>query len=180
MEFVPSGGPSSRPSLSFCLLLSENSTRWPGSLGLDLSPSSWLSSSSCKSAHYRRPYAEMVAHANCSIGVTTRSRPAAAPPTGPYEFGFYVIAHPTFVAGMSASCNIFVSSSGTSAFLPVIAEMKNPRDYNKAVYLCMALVNASYIAFSLVVYRWCGQWVASPSLGVRIPFACHISPWFHG
>lgn len=29
----------------------------------------------------------------------------------------------------------------------------------------MSLVTASYLTFSLVVYRWCGQWVASPSLG---------------
>lgn len=49
--------------------------------------------------------------------------------------------------------------------MPVISEMRKPRDYNKAVYLCMGFVGASYLCFSLVVYRWCGQWVASPSLG---------------
>lgn len=43
--------------------------------------------------------------------------------------------------------------------------MRRPRDYNKAVYLSMGIVTASYLTFSLVVYRWCGQWVASPSLG---------------
>lgn len=60
---------------------------------------------------------------------------------------------------------IFCSGAGTSAFLPVMSEMRRPRDYNKAVYLCMSIVTASYLCFSLVVYRWCGQWVASPSLG---------------
>lgn len=54
-------------------------------------------------------------------------------------------------------------------FVTVIAEMKNPKDFNKAIYLCMAIVNASYLCFSLVVYRWCGQWVASPSLGSAGP-----------
>jgi len=29
----------------------------------------------------------------------------------------------------------------------------------------VGIVTASYLAFSLVVYRYCGQWVASPSLG---------------
>jgi amino acid transporter len=67
---------------------------------------------------------------------------------------------------MSASATIFISSSGSSAFLPVIAEMKNPKDYKKALLLCMTLVNASYLTFSLIVYKWCGTWVASPSLGV--------------
>lgn len=111
-----------------------------------------------------------------SIGVTLRDRPAAAPQTGPYDLGYHNFASPTFVAGMTASCTIFVSTAGTSAFLPVIAEMKNPKDYNKAVYVAMGLVNASYIAFSLVVYHWCGQWVASPSLGVcPCPSLRHVS-----
>jgi hypothetical protein len=76
-----------------------------------------------------------------------------------------VIGNPTFVAGITSVSTIFCSGAGTSAFLPVISEMKRPRDYNKAVYLCMGIVTASYLSFSLVVYRWCGQWVASPSLG---------------
>ena len=60
---------------------------------------------------------------------------------------------------------IFSAGAGTSAFLPVISEMRRPRDYNKAVYVSMGIVTASYLTFSLVVYRWCGQWIASPSLG---------------
>ncbi|KAJ5863879.1 uncharacterized protein N7529_005795 [Penicillium soppii] len=99
------------------------------------------------------------------IGVTTRDRPAAAPQEGPYDLGFVAINNPGFAAGMVASSTIFVSSAGTSAFIPVMSEMRNPKDYKKSLYLCMALVTASYLAFSLVVYRWCGQWVASPSLG---------------
>lgn len=99
------------------------------------------------------------------IGVTTRDRPAAAPQTGDFELGYYVIAYPTFVAGMTATATIFVSSAGTSAFLPVISEMRNPRDYKKALYICMTLVGIMYLTFSLVVYRWCGAWVTNPSLG---------------
>lgn len=101
------------------------------------------------------------------VGVTQRSRPAAAPQSGTYVLGYYAINNPGFAAGMVASSTIFVSSAGTSGFLPIVSEMRNPRDYKKALYLCMGLVTASYLCFSLVVYRWCGQWVASPSLGVR-------------
>ncbi|OTA70374.1 amino acid transporter [Hypoxylon sp. EC38] len=99
------------------------------------------------------------------IGVTTVDRPAAAPQTGEFDLGYHVIAYPTFVEGMTATVTIFVSSAGTSAFLPVISEMKNPRDYRKALYICMGLVLCMYLSFSLVVYRWTGQWVANPSLG---------------
>lgn len=112
------------------------------------------------------------------IGVTTRDRPAAAPQEGPYELGYVAVNNPGFAAGMVASSTIFVSSAGTSAFLPVISEMKNPKDYKKALYICMSLVTASYLAFSLVVYRWCGQWVASPSLGVSISLSLSaVLPW---
>lgn len=99
------------------------------------------------------------------VGVTQRDRPAAAPQTGDFDLGFYAIAYPSFAAGMTATCTIFVSSAGTSAMLPVISEMKRPKDFRKALWTCMAIVTAAYISFSLVVYRWCGKWVASPSLG---------------
>lgn len=97
--------------------------------------------------------------------MTTRDRPAAAPQTGDFDLGYHAIGNPTFVAAITSVATIFCSGAGTSAFLPVISEMKRPRDYNKAVYLCMGIVTASYLTFSLVVYAWCGQWVASPSLG---------------
>lgn len=99
------------------------------------------------------------------VGVTTQDRPAAAPQTGDFELGYHVIAYPTFAAGMTATATIFVSSAGTSAFLPVISEMRNPKEFKKALYVCMGLVLCMYLSFSLVVYRWCGQWVANPSLG---------------
>ena len=103
------------------------------------------------------------------IAVTTRDRPAGAPQTGDFELGYFVIGHPTFIAGITASATIFVSSAGTSAFLPVISEMRRPKDFNKALYTCMAIVQSAYLCFSLVVYKWCGQWVASPSLGSAGP-----------
>lgn len=99
------------------------------------------------------------------VAVTQRDRPAAAPQTGDFELGYHAIAYPTFAAGMVATCSIHVSYAGTSAFLPVISEMREPRDYKKALYICMGIVIAAYLSFSLVVYRWCGQYVATPSLG---------------
>jgi hypothetical protein len=99
------------------------------------------------------------------IAVTTLDRPAAAPQEGPFDLGYYAIPpEVTFAAGMASTCTIFISSAGTSAFLPVISEMREPRDYRKAVYVAMGFVTSSYICFALVVYRWCGKWVASPSV----------------
>lgn len=56
-----------------------------------------------------------------------------------------------------------------------MSEMRNPREYSKAVNWCMGLVTAAYLSFSLVVYRWCGKWVASPSLGSAGPMVKKIS-----
>ncbi|KAE9371649.1 hypothetical protein N431DRAFT_441621 [Stipitochalara longipes BDJ] len=103
------------------------------------------------------------------IGVTTKSRPAAAPQTGPYELGFYAIAHPTFTAGITAACSIMVSSCGCPGYIPVIAEMRRPQDFKKAAIIVAALVGSIYLSFSMVLYYWCGQWIASPSLGSAGP-----------
>ncbi|EOA91938.1 uncharacterized protein SETTUDRAFT_30431 [Exserohilum turcica Et28A] len=103
------------------------------------------------------------------VGVTTRDRPAAAPQTGPYDFGYHVFNSPTFAAGITASSTIFCSGAGTPAFLPVVSEMRNPRHYRRAVLWCMGFVTASYLSLSLVVYKYCGKWVASPSLGSAGP-----------
>jgi len=103
------------------------------------------------------------------IGITFNSRPAAAPQTGPYELGFYAIAYPTFAAGMTAACSIFVSSCGCPGYIPVIAEMRKPKDFKKSAIIVAVLVGSIYLSFSMVMYRWCGQWIASPSLGSAGP-----------
>ena len=58
------------------------------------------------------------------VGVTTRDRPSAAPQTGDFDLGYHAVAYPGFIVGITATCTIFVSSAATSAFLPVISEMK--------------------------------------------------------
>jgi hypothetical protein len=103
------------------------------------------------------------------IAVTQVDRPAAAP-AGPYDKQYFAWgANPTFHGGMVATTTIFVSSAGTSAFIPVIAEMRRPQDFNKALYLCMAFVTASYVTFASVIYAWCGIWITAPALGSAGP-----------
>jgi hypothetical protein len=103
------------------------------------------------------------------IGVTLTDRPAAAPQTGPYELGFYVIAYPTFAAGIAAAGNIFISSAAGPSYLPVVAVMKRPQDYKKAAIIVGFIVGAIYLSLSMVIYAYCGAWVATPSLGSAGP-----------
>lgn len=88
------------------------------------------------------------------IAVTIPDRPAAAPQTGPFELGFsaYPAAATTFTSAFSASLAIFSSSGNTPGYIPVLAEMRRPQDYNKALYVCMGWINAAYLAFSTVVF----------------------------
>ncbi|KAJ9416101.1 hypothetical protein FOXG_09582 [Fusarium oxysporum f. sp. lycopersici 4287] len=109
------------------------------------------------------------------VAVTQQDRPAMAPQTGDYELGWTAIAHPTFVAGITASANIFISNSGSSMYLPVLSEMKRPEHFRKAVLVTGVLVLAMYLSFSLVIYRWCGVWLATPAFGSAGPLFKKIS-----
>ncbi len=103
------------------------------------------------------------------VGVSLNDRPAAAPKTGPFEFGFYVVASPGFAAGISACATIFVSSAAGPGYIPIIAEMRRPQDYKKAVIPVSIIVAAVYLSLSMVVYYYCGKWIATPSLGSAGP-----------
>ncbi|KAF3809313.1 N amino acid transport system protein [Colletotrichum gloeosporioides] len=109
------------------------------------------------------------------VAVTKQDRPAVAPQTGPFELGWTAVAHPTFVAGITASANIFISNSGSSMYLPVISEMRRPQDYRRAALVTGGLVLAMYLSFSLVIYRWCGVWLATPAFGSAGPLFKKIS-----
>lgn len=100
-----------------------------------------------------------------TVAVTQVDRPAAAPQTGDFELGFVPIAYPTFVLGMVNAINLFIFSSGSSMFLPVISEMKRPQDYRKACIWTGVIVGLMYLVFSLVIYRYCGVWLSTPAFG---------------
>ncbi|KAK8872385.1 amino acid transporter [Apiospora arundinis] len=110
-----------------------------------------------------------------TIAVTQQERPAAAPQTGDFDLGWEAIAYPTFAVGMVNAANIFVSTSGSSMFLPVISEMRRPQDYRKACILAGFGVGIMYLAFSLVMYRWCGIWLSVPAFGSAGPLFKKIS-----
>lgn len=100
-----------------------------------------------------------------TVAVTQQDRPAAAPQTGDFDLGYVAIAFPSFAAGMTASLNIFISGSGSSMYLPIISEMRSPKDYHRAILVAGFLVGALYLSLSLVIYRYCGIWLATPAFG---------------
>ncbi|BGP40954.1 hypothetical protein JCM10450v2_004959 [Rhodotorula kratochvilovae] len=100
-----------------------------------------------------------------TIAVGAGGRPSLAPKEGPLDLEIVMWGKPTFADAMNAISNLVFSYAGTSAFLPIASEMRNPRDYPKAVALCQSFVTLFYIVVGVVVYMYAGQYVASPALG---------------
>jgi hypothetical protein len=80
-----------------------------------------------------------------------------------------VIAHPDFAETMSAVATIIFAFSGTPAFFPIVAEMRNPQHYVRSMLICQATVCTVYLVIGVVVYTYCGSYVASPALGSAGP-----------
>lgn len=66
---------------------------------------------------------------------------------------------------MSAISSLVFAYAGTPTFFPIVAEMRNPHDYLKALIVSQSCVTCAYIAIGVVVYYYCGTYVASPALG---------------
>jgi amino acid permease len=104
-----------------------------------------------------------------TIAVGVQDRPAAAPQFGSFTPDVKIVADPTFAELMSAVAMIVFAFSGTPAFFPIAAEMRNPRHYTRSMLICQATVTTVYLVIGVVVYSFCGSYVASPALGSAGP-----------
>lgn len=87
--------------------------------------------------------------------------------TGPYDLGFQSLPPDgtTFVQAWAACVAIYASSANTCGYLPVMSEMRQPKDFFKSLWVCSAFLVSAYLSLATVVYAYCGKWVTSPSLG---------------
>ncbi|GAA6020935.1 hypothetical protein JCM10207_003192 [Rhodosporidiobolus poonsookiae] len=100
-----------------------------------------------------------------TIAVGAGGRPSLAPQEGPVNLDLVMWGNPTFAEAMNALGNLVFAFAGTSIFLPIASEMRDPREYPKAVALCQSFVTTFYLVVGVVVYMYAGQYVASPALG---------------
>ena len=124
------------------------------------------------------------------IAVALQDRPAAAPQTGPWDKQLIISASPTFAALGSTLGGIIFTLAGTPAFVTsfhaartrltirffgIVSEMRLPEKFVKTLIWCQAIITAMCIFCGVMVYYYCGIYVASP---VSIPFL-HSSecPW---
>lgn len=98
-----------------------------------------------------------------------QDRPSEAPQEGPYIKDFQLIGNPTFEEAISAVSTIVFAFAGTPAFFSIISEMRDPKDYTKSLVVAQAGVSLVYLVIGVVVYYYCGSYVASPALGSAGP-----------
>ncbi|KAL2395899.1 N amino acid transport system protein [Exophiala dermatitidis] len=70
----------------------------------------------------------------------------------------------TFHAGFLAVANMVFAYAGHVAFFTFISELKNPRDFPKALAFLQCSDISMYIITAVVVYYYAGDQVASPAL----------------
>lgn len=75
----------------------------------------------------------------------------------------------SFADAMSAVTTQLFSILGNVSFYTISAEMKKPRDFEKAVYAGQLFVIANYILVGCIVYGKAGQFLTSPALGSAGP-----------
>ena len=100
-----------------------------------------------------------------TVAVGVEERPSAAPKDGPWASDYKIARNPSFAEAASALATYAFAYAGAPMFFPVISEMRNPRDFTKAVLVCQSGVTITYVTVGCVVYYYCGSYVASPALG---------------
>lgn len=104
-----------------------------------------------------------------TIAVGLQDRPAAAPQAGPWQSDYKLFGKPSFTQAISACSSIIFSYAGTPAFFNIAAEMRNPRQYTRGLIICQSVISVTYIVVGVVVYYYCGSYVASPAPGSAGP-----------
>lgn len=77
--------------------------------------------------------------------------------------------------GFTAVTNIVFAFSGHAAFFGLAAELKDPRDFPKALCLLQGVDISLYLIAAVVIYRFGGADVASPALGSASPIVTKVA-----
>ncbi|GIC92691.1 neutral amino acid permease [Aspergillus udagawae] len=79
------------------------------------------------------------------------------------------------VHGFSAVTNIVFAFSGHAAYFGLMSELKDPRDFPKALMLLQSVDICLYILAAIVIYIYGGATVSSPALGSASPMVSKVA-----
>ncbi|KAJ5138681.1 transmembrane amino acid transporter [Penicillium bovifimosum] len=110
-------------------------------------------------------FSTMGAILTLTVAVGVQDRPASAPQVGPWKPDYELFKKPSFQEAITAISTMIFAYAGASAFFAIVAEMRDPKYYARSLTICQSLVTATYLSIAVVVYCFCGSYVASPALG---------------
>lgn len=87
------------------------------------------------------------------------------PTLGPVQTAGFPTPAPTFIAGLNAVLNIIFLWIGQILYPSFIAEMREPKDFPKALAALTALEMALFLVVSVVGYFYLGQYAQAPMIG---------------
>ncbi|KAJ3876405.1 transmembrane amino acid transporter protein-domain-containing protein [Lentinula edodes] len=80
------------------------------------------------------------------------------------------VSQTTYIAGMSAFLNISYTLIGQITIPSFIAEMRNPKDFPKALWACTTVEVTLFILCGAIMYHFVGnQYIVSPAFGSLQP-----------
>ncbi|KAB8263519.1 transmembrane amino acid transporter protein-domain-containing protein [Aspergillus pseudonomiae] len=100
-----------------------------------------------------------------TIAVGLQDGPPTAPKgDGPWVSDYKLVGNLSFTQAITAVSSIVFAYSGTPGFFPIAAEMRNPSNYTRSLLICQSAVTSIYVSIGIVIYYYCGSYVASPAL----------------
>ncbi|RDH26956.1 transmembrane amino acid transporter protein-domain-containing protein [Aspergillus welwitschiae] len=113
-----------------------------------------------------------------TIAVGIQDHPAAVPDNAVWVPDYKIVGSPSFIDAIVAVSTLVFAYAGTPAFFSIVAEMREPQYYNRALSLCQTIMTCFYIAIGVVIYYYCGSYVSSPALGSAGPVVKKVSYGF--
>ncbi|PQE23104.1 amino acid transporter protein [Rutstroemia sp. NJR-2017a WRK4] len=83
--------------------------------------------------------------------------------------------HPSFPSAFNSISNVVFAYGGHVAWISFISELRNPKEFPKALVLLQTVDISLYFVAALVIYRYAGENVASPALSSNIPLIRKIA-----
>lgn len=80
-----------------------------------------------------------------------------------------------FASAFGSVTNIIFAFGGHVAFFTFISELKDPREFPKALWTLQICNTILYVVVGVVIYRYAGTGVASPALGSAAPTVTKIA-----
>ena len=101
-----------------------------------------------------------------TIAVGVLGKPEDAPLIdGVWVSNYKLVGHPSFTEAVTVLSILVFAYAGTPAFFAIASEMRDPRQYTRSLIACQGVATVTYIVVGVVVYYYCGSYVASPALG---------------